>query len=281
MQKNKLYAVIDLETTGLSCDKHDIIQVSGLKFDHNFNVVGTFNQYIKVNYVSHFILNLIHIDLDFLDQNGRYKSEVLNDFAFFLQDVTYLIGHNIKNFDLKFLKSNDFKTEQFHVIDTLHYSRKVNTTLNSHKLDYLVQFYNIENKFNQTHSAINDCFYELEILYNLHQQLPVSQFLSDVQTNTRKKIHQNTSKNVNMVEINLKKLQKFTNKSVCFSGRFTLFDKKEVLTYFSENNIEVHSNIKTTTDVLIYVNESTKYKKACDLGILKIDQATFIKLFKN
>lgn len=279
MSNKKIYAVIDLETTGLSVDKHDILQMSGIKFNEEFNIIQTFNHYIKVNYVSDFILNFIGVDREFLEDNAKFKDQVINLFQIFLSDVNYLVGHNIKNFDVKFLEKNGINTNNFQIIDTLHYSRKVNNELPSHKLDFLVQHYQISNKFGRTHSSINDCFYEMEIFYNLNNQLPINEFLKIPTKKTYTKFKPYVKVENNTKKVDVQRCVMLHGKNICFSGKFKNLDKLHLIENFSNINANLHANITKQTDVLIYVTDTTqKVQKARSNGIEVYSEEQFLKI---
>lgn len=278
----KVYVVLDLETTGLSVDKHEMLQVSGVKFNESFNIIETFNEYIRCGYVSDFILNFIGVDREFLEDNAKFKPDVIHGFNYFLRNADVLVGHNIKNFDLKFLEKNGFDVNSFEVIDTLHYSRKVNKHLPSHKLDFLVNHYNIENKFGRTHSSINDCFYEMEIFYNLQKELPVEEFLKLPTKPTYTKFKPYVKVERNLVQVDVETCVMLSGKNVCFSGRFNNLDKQHLIENLDKISAKLHANITKTTDVLIYVGENTqKVQKARDNGIEVYSQEQFIKMVNN
>lgn len=284
----KIYAVLDLETTGLNANSHDILQVSAIKFSEDFTLMETFNEYIKVGYVSDFILNFIHVNRCFLDENAKYKDQVLNHLKLFLSDVCVLVGHNIKSFDIKFLNNNGVNTDCFEIVDTLHYSRLINKSLPSHKLDYLVSYYEIENKFGLTHNSINDCFYEMEICYNLNQILPIPDFLeytNSITKNKIKKISNNvwkSSDNKILDNIDFSTCDFLNCKNICFSGKFTKFDKKQIIQNFEMLNSNLHMNVTKKTHILIYVSKnSLKVKKAKKYNIETYSEMQFLDILNK
>lgn len=151
------YIVFDLETTGVSSRKDEIIEISAIKVIDG-KVAGEF---------SYLVNPLIHIPerasmvngiTDDMVSDAPTIEPVLMEFIDFIEDYP-LVGHNIANFDMKFIyrymrnlygkvMDNDF-------IDTLPLSRQVLPQLTSYKLVSLAQYYDISTI--GAHRALNDC----------------------------------------------------------------------------------------------------------------------------
>lgn len=150
------YTVIDIETTGLSCHKNEIIELSALKIRNN-KIADKFSALIKPDgHINSFIRGLTGIS-DELVQNAPNIKEVLPDFIKFIEQDT-LLGHNI-SFDIRFIKHNLQKHLQKdlrnNTIDTMKLSRKYCTTLTSHRLQVLAEHFNINTEGH--HRALKDC----------------------------------------------------------------------------------------------------------------------------
>ena len=146
------YVVFDLETTGISAVKDDIIEISALKVK-NHEQVETFSRLVnprrpipagatKVNGIT----------------DEMVQSEPGLEFLDFI-DGEILIGHNIQSFDLLFLNRaadevcrkavlNDF-------IDTLFMARALLPGLSRHRLTDLADYFKISSE--GAHRAFNDC----------------------------------------------------------------------------------------------------------------------------
>ena len=96
------YTVVDIETTGLSPQKDDIIELSALKVRDN-KVVEEFSTLLKsLKGVNSFISGLTGITNSMLN-NAPIIEDVLPEFlAFIGNDI--ILGHNV-NFDMRFIKA--------------------------------------------------------------------------------------------------------------------------------------------------------------------------------
>lgn len=102
-----------------------------------------------------------------IEQEGKDLVYVLYEFKKFLgNDI--IIGHNV-NFDIDFIYdsmvdnlgeylSNDY-------IDTLRISRKLLPELKHHKLDNLIDYFNLTKR--NEHKALNDCVLTNQVYINL------------------------------------------------------------------------------------------------------------------
>ena len=102
-----------------------------------------------------------------MEQEGKDLVYVLYEFKKFLgNDI--IIGHNV-NFDIDFIYdsmvdnlgeylSNDY-------IDTLRISRKLLPELKHHKLDNLIDYFNLAKR--NEHRALNDCVLTNQVYINL------------------------------------------------------------------------------------------------------------------
>lgn len=155
------YCVIDIETTGLSSDWDDIIEIAALKIQGNV-VRETFSSLIKPDdfcdnepYLDDFITNLTGISDNMLG-SAPSSSSVLSDFrAFIGNDI--LIGHNV-NFDINFLydasEKYGLRPLSNNFIDTMRLSRRLHPDFSHHRLSDLVAYYSIDCK--HSHRALED-----------------------------------------------------------------------------------------------------------------------------
>lgn len=159
------YTVVDIETTGLSPQKCEIIEISALKV-RNDRIVDTFSSLIKPSKpVSSFITKLTGITNDMVNSAPDIKSVLPKFLKFTGED--FLLGHNV-NFDINFIYDNlkkyfrkDF-TNNF--IDTMHLSRKY-CDLRHHNLKALAEYYKISAEGH--HRALNDC----NITFNIYKSI--------------------------------------------------------------------------------------------------------------
>ena len=153
------FTVIDIETTGLSCEKNEIIELSAIRV-RNGIITDKFSSLVKPNgHINSFIKNLTGISNEMVE-NAPDITSVLPEFMEFIsQDV--LLGHNI-SFDLRFKK--EFFNQK---LDTMRLSRKYMTHLPSHRLKTVAEYFNVSTKGH--HRALNDCLITYEIYKNIKQ----------------------------------------------------------------------------------------------------------------
>lgn len=150
----KDYVAFDLETTGLSPETDQIIEIGALKVKDG-KVIGRFMEFVKPEKtISPMITNITGITNEMV-ANARDTRKIITDFVNFCEDYV-LVGHNIM-FDYKFSKlyankygySFDKKG-----IDTLKIARKIHKEFESKSLGVLCEHYKIENK--AAHRAYHD-----------------------------------------------------------------------------------------------------------------------------
>ena len=156
IKQNGGYVVFDLETTGLSPFKDEIIEIGAVKVDKNGQIVDTFTTLVKPTQpVSGFIQNLTGITNEML-KGAPSIYVALPRFANFAGDAI-LVGHNV-TFDIAFIqqKSKIYKDMSFMnpYVDTLSLTRKVYPNLKSYKLQDLIKEFNL--KTFATHRALAD-----------------------------------------------------------------------------------------------------------------------------
>lgn len=142
----KSYIAFDLETTGLSPQEHEIIEIGALKVREG-KVVDRFMEFVHPDKpITPMITNITHITNDMV-AGARSCPEVIHDFLSFCGDDV-LIGHNVM-FDYSFVKCSAVReglTFEKMGIDTLKIAKKVHPELESKSLSALCEHYKIENK---------------------------------------------------------------------------------------------------------------------------------------
>ena len=157
MTELRNYVVFDLETTGLSKQDDEIIEIAAVKVkDHC--IVDKFSCLINPGiHIPALVSRLTGITNDMV--KGKYAiNMVLPSFVAFTESLP-LVGHNIKTFDMHFLKRDAMRyyhaTIPNPVVDTLPMSRAYLPDLSSHKLTSLAEYYNISSA--GAHRSLNDC----------------------------------------------------------------------------------------------------------------------------
>lgn len=148
------YIAFDLETTGLSPETDQIIEIGALKVK-NGKVVDRFMEFVKPDKpISTIITGITGITNEMV-ASARGTDEIISDFVVFCEDLP-LVGHNIM-FDYKFMKkyanTYGFPFEK-KGIDTLKIAKKVHKDFESRSLGVLCEYYQIVNQ--AAHRAYHD-----------------------------------------------------------------------------------------------------------------------------
>lgn len=149
------YIVIDVETTGLNPIFDDIIEIAALHIKDG-KVVNRFSEFVYSEKITNESTTINHISSADVN-NARKASEVLNDFADFIQDLP-LLGHNI-SFDLDFICavhpiSNNFE-DTCALSKEYLYKNNCGISVSNCKLDTICSALDI--KFSSSHRAEVDC----------------------------------------------------------------------------------------------------------------------------
>jgi len=164
------YVIFDLETTGLSIEKDAIIEISALKVI-NGEVKEEFSELVNPGFHIPYYASSINGIMDDMVKDAPGIETVLKCFIDFIGDYV-LVGHNIKRFDLNFIKrdaKNYFgRTISNDYIDTLFLARLFLPDLQSHSLESLANHYNIS--YEGAHRALTDCYINKRIYDQLKKE---------------------------------------------------------------------------------------------------------------
>ena len=150
------YVVVDIETTGLSPQQNEIIEISAIRYE-NGRKKDTFSTLIKPeNEIPYFITRLTGISNKMVTGAPGIK-EAVTDFMNYVSD-DIIIGYNV-NFDVNFIYDkllencsvklgNDF-------VDVLRIARVLLTNLSSHKQTAVAEYYGLSTS--GAHRAMKDC----------------------------------------------------------------------------------------------------------------------------
>lgn len=150
------YVCLDLETTGLSPQYDEIIEICAIKND-NGKEIERFQTLVKPeNEIDEYISELTGITNELVADAPHIK-DILPALIDFLSDWV-IVGHNV-NFDINFVYDNclEYMDSYFKndFVDTMRLSRKVVPALKHHRLENLVKYFNIE--IEGAHRAAYDC----------------------------------------------------------------------------------------------------------------------------
>lgn len=162
------YVVVDIETTGFSCSKDEIIELAAIKYV-NHQEVERFSSLVKpIQPVSELITSITNISNAMLLQAPSI-AEVLPSFLAFVGD-SILVGQNI-TFDIGFIGTARYAYSQAwflnDYVDTLSISRRCLPKLASHKLGIVAKELNIP--YENAHRALNDCVITNQVYLKLKE----------------------------------------------------------------------------------------------------------------
>lgn len=150
------YIVVDLETTGLSPEWDEILEIAALKVSGGV-VVDTFQSFAKPSEpIDEFIAQLTGITDEMVATAPGVEDVLPNLFAFVGNSV--VVGHNV-NFDINFLYDNSARLLGVpfgnDYIDTMRLSRLLLPGLPHYRLKDMVKHYGIAAA--GYHQALSDC----------------------------------------------------------------------------------------------------------------------------
>ncbi|MEE1243725.1 PolC-type DNA polymerase III [Frisingicoccus sp.] len=148
------YVCFDLETTGLSPDRDEIIEIGAVKVDEG-KVVDRFMCFVKPDTpISSMVTSITGITNEMTADAGP-TDRIIYDFVEFCEDYP-VVGHNLM-FDYRFMSryaKKYYMTFERSGVDTLKVARKVLPDLPSKSLESLCAYYGIVNP--SAHRAYHD-----------------------------------------------------------------------------------------------------------------------------
>ena len=192
------YVIFDIETTGFDREHDSITEIAAVRV-RNHEVAGEFSSLVKpFKRIPDEVVNITHITNEMVETAPpMYK--VIKKFLDFVGD-DYLVGHNIKAFDLPFIanavkncgikgyisKEYGIQLNNIHYADSCVMSREL-LPGQSHKLGDLAEFYGISTE--GAHRALNDVYMNYLVFEKLmsreksndfgNEQLSIQDFISD------------------------------------------------------------------------------------------------------
>lgn len=157
--------VLDLETTGLSPTKDEIIELSAIKYDVDFEPISKYSVLLKPRKpIPEKVTEINHITNEMVE-DCVYFSQIADDFAEYIKGCN-VCGHNIAKFDLLFLANNGVVIpEKVRVYDTYRIATYYYERRSGLKLADLCDMYDIP--LPQAHRALNDCMATAKVFQRL------------------------------------------------------------------------------------------------------------------
>lgn len=163
------FVVVDVETTGLSPDKNQVIEIGAARI-RNGEVVATYQQLLSpMQALPPMIVGLTGITDDMLQGQPSFRDIAEELLAFLGEDP--LLGHNVE-FDYRFLRtefSRIGKVYEAKVIDSLIIARTLLPHLESRSLENLCRYYDIKNE--RAHRALCDAVVTFKIYQRMGLEL--------------------------------------------------------------------------------------------------------------
>lgn len=162
------FVIVDLETTGLSPQNSEIIEIGAIKVVDN-KVVDAMDVFVRPSRpLSPFTTRLTGITNEMVDE-GLSINQALRVFEEFSGGMR-LMAHNAK-FDMGFLdtymRKNLGKGAPTNTLDTLALSRAIVKDVPNYKLGTLANYFNID--YSGAHRSLRDCEITLEVYNNIRR----------------------------------------------------------------------------------------------------------------
>jgi len=168
--QNRVRIILDLETTGLSPQKHRITEIAAIKVLGD-KIIDEFQTLVNPEVpVPRFITKLTGITNEMVSDKPTID-EILPSLKDFLGS-DLIVGHNI-SFDYRFLQENFWRHQNFlltnDVLCTMKLARRINSHLPSKRLGAICEYYGFVNE--QAHRAMGDVKATHLILNNMLKTL--------------------------------------------------------------------------------------------------------------
>lgn len=163
------YVVIDVETTGLDCDKSEILELGAIRvIDHE--ITDTFSALVWPEQpIPSEITALTGITQDAVSVQGAALQPLLEQFWTFVGQ-SLVIGHNL-DFDLAFLKKASVRfglsLPNVPIRDTRKLARRKLRDLADYRLSTLAAYFGVE--YAQQHRALPDCIATFRVYEKLNE----------------------------------------------------------------------------------------------------------------
>ncbi len=152
------YVVVDLETTGLSPDTHEIIEIGAVMVKER-QVAAQFQALVQTQHtkIPPSVEKLTGLTDEMLVSEGKELALALQEFLEFAADHP-VVSHNA-NFDYQFIRNAcercNLPLFSNRSVDTVALSRRLIRDIDNYKLITLLEHFGIETK--QAHRSIDDC----------------------------------------------------------------------------------------------------------------------------
>lgn len=168
-EKKTGYVVVDIETTGLDCEKDEILELGAARVvDHQ--ITETFSALLLLQRtLPAEIIALTGITPEMTAEMGMLPTQALEQFWTFVGQSP-MVGHNIR-FDCAFLKKAsadaDIPVPGVSLVDTLALARDEVEDVANYRLETLAAYFGIEAA--DRHRALADCITTFQLYEKLNE----------------------------------------------------------------------------------------------------------------
>lgn len=135
------FVAVDVETSGLDCDKSDIVEISAVKFV-NFVPKEIFSTLVRPRFSIPDEVSRINNITDDMVITAPTFGQIVDSFSEFIGDCP-IVAHNAP-FDVRHIYANGFTgITNRQIYDTCALSRKFDRDIENHKLSTVCNHYNI------------------------------------------------------------------------------------------------------------------------------------------
>ncbi len=262
------YTVFDVETTGLSANMNELIEIGATKLKDGL-VVDSFQTFIKIDKpLSAFTTELTGITDADLSEGVELK-EALLQFKKFC-DGTVLVAHNAI-FDMQFMNSNYIRVLNYQidnpVIDTLELSRFLNKDRTYHTLKILTKHYGVALDSKNHHRADYDAEKTAEMFDKMLKELADLNITSLEQLNSSNDVNKTRGRHCLI----------YVKTQEALRDLYELVSLSNVRDYFMEPRM-LRSDIERLRENLIICSSGCQNGEIID-GYLNKTEEDFKKMF--
>ena len=162
------YVLLDIETTGLSCENDQIIEIGAVEVSDG-KIIRQNDWLIHADHVPDVIEKLTGIHTQLLVSEGHDLKEVLEIAFDMMDDKNVLVYH--ADFDIGFLKKAaercDLEFPDIHVLDVMELAKQRIKEVSSYKLESIARHLGIDQ--DQKHRALEDCLLLQKVYLKLNE----------------------------------------------------------------------------------------------------------------
>ena len=270
------YVVVDIETTGLSPEYCEIIEISAIKY-HREEVLGIFSTLVKPKYpIDWFITELTGITNEMVEDAPPVSEAVLDFYKFIGEDI--IVGYNV-SFDVNFLYDNLKRCHDMILsnpwLNIQRIAKKLVPNLGSYAQTSVASYYGLSTE--GAHRATIDCeithtlfeLFKKEIARSAGGFQGFKDLFKHKQTYNPKSWH---AKDIVTDKTEFDTTHPLYNKVCVFTGKLEKLSRKEAAQLVVDLGGQFEDNVTKKTNYLILGNldyaksikdgKSTKYKKA-------------------